>query len=131
MICQCQDSVCRHTGSWGFTFFNPEYKLAIVQLKNDIAVANIPVKLNVYNNVMMVKKDGVDMKLETFQTVSYNETGRDGSEHNVAFGKGFPEVDKHNEYSIYQVLSDGPKMQLLKYLFQKVEDAATLGGCSR
>lgn len=115
----------------GSPFFNPEYKLATVQLKNDIAVANIPVKFNVYNNVMMVKKDGVDMKLETFQTVSYNETGRDGSEHNVVFAKGFPEVEKHNESSIYQILSDGPKIQLLKYLFQKVEDAATLGDYSR
>lgn len=115
----------------GSPFFSADYRMATVKLKNDIAVPNIPVKFNTYNNVMMVQKDGQEMKLESFETVAWDETNADGELKHIVFGQGFPEVDKQTDHSIYQVISSGPKVQLLKYYFQKVEDAATLGDYSR
>jgi hypothetical protein len=115
----------------GSPFFTLDYHMATVQMKNDIAVSNIPVKFNTYSNVMMVQKDGQEMKLESFETVSYDEADADGNIKHYIFGQGFPEVDKQTDHSIYQVVSTGPKVQLLKYYFQKVEDAATLGDYSR
>lgn len=79
----------------------------------------------------MVQKDGQDMKLEAFKSVAYDLTQEDGSIKHFEFKNGYPEVDKQTERSIYQVLSAGPKVHLLKYMSQKVEDANTLGDYSR
>jgi hypothetical protein len=55
----------------------------------------------------------------------------DGALKHIVFKQGYPEIDNHTEESVYQVLSMGTKVHLLKFLTQKVEDAATLGDYSR
>ena len=115
----------------GSPFFSPDYIPASVHIKNDVTVTDVPVKFNIYSNAMMVRKDGQEMKLESFDIVSYDEAGTDGSVKNYKFRQGYPEIDNHTPESIYQVISMGPKVHLLKYLSQKVEDAATLGDYSR
>ncbi len=115
----------------GSPFFSADYILAAVHIKNDVTVTDIPVKFNIYNNAMMVRKDGQDMKLASFDMVSYDEKAADGKVKNFKFRQGYPAIDNHSEQSIYQVVSMGPRVHLLKYLSQKVEDAATLGDYSR
>lgn len=94
-------------------------------------VPNVPVKFNIYSNAIMVQKEGQDMRLESFKLVSYDETANNGIVKHVMFSQGYPEIDNHTDKSVYQVLSIGPKAQLLKFLSQKVEDAPTLGDYSR
>lgn len=116
----------------GSPFFSPDYKTATVQTDKDKIVTEVAVKFNIYSNAMMVKMDdGQELRLESFKLVSYDETGSDGNLKHYKFEQGLPEIDNHNENSVYQVISAGPRVQLLKYLSQKVEDAATLGDYSR
>ena len=116
----------------GSPFFTTEYNMANIQTSTDKLVTDVPVKFNIYSNAMMVKMDdGQELKLESFKVVSYDEPATDGSVKHYKFQQGLPEVDNHNESSVYQVVSAGAKVQLLKYLSQKVEDAATLGDYSR
>lgn len=115
----------------GSPFMTTEYQMATVEIGDKRLVKNVPVKFNIYNNAMMVLKDGADMKLELFETVTYNITANDGSSRQVTFKQGYPEIDNHNDKAVYQILSMGPKLHLLKFMSQKVEDAATLGDYSR
>lgn len=115
----------------GSPFMTAEYQPGMVEISDHRVVKNIPVKFNIFNNAIMVEKDGQDMKLELFETVTYLITGNDGTTRQVIFKQGYPEIDNHNDRAVYQVLSMGPKAHLLKFLTQKVEDAATLGDYSR
>ena len=69
----------------GSPFMTADYQMATVEISDKRLVKNIPVKFNIFNNAMMVQKDGQDMKLELFETVSYfiAETlrSRDGYNH--------------------------------------------------
>jgi len=115
----------------GSIFLSEEYKTGSVQLTDDKTVNGVPVKFNIYNNVIMVQKEGKDMRLDSFHLVSYDENGNDGSVVHFRFKAGYPEIDKHTENSIYQVLSLGPNAHLLKFLSQNIEDNKGLGSYSR
>lgn len=115
----------------GTPFFSNDYKLASIERKNDITVTNIPVKFNIYNNAIMVMKDGQEMKLESFYQVSYDDIANDGSPKHYVFAQGYPSIDNHTENSVYRIISSGAKVQLLKYLSQKIEEVPTLGDYSR
>lgn len=115
----------------GSPFMTQDYQLATIEISDKRLVKNIPVKFNIFNNAMMVLKDGQDMKLELFETVTYSVSANDGSTRQVIFKQGYPAVDKNNDKSVYQVLSMGPKVHLLKLMTQKIEDVTTLGDYSR
>lgn len=115
----------------GSPFFTNDYKLGSVQVSNEKTVANVPVKFNIFSNAVMVQKDGEEMKLESFELVSYDEPGNDGAVKHINFRQGYPETENHTATTIYQALAFGPKVHLLKFLSQKVEDAPTLGDYSR
>jgi len=115
----------------GSLFLSQEYNPATIQIPSGKTISNIPVKFNIFNNAIMLQKDGQDMKLESFRSVFYDQVQNDGTVKHFEFGSGYPEIDKQTEKTIYQVLSKGPKVHLLKYMSQKVEDAATLGDYSR
>ena len=108
-----------------------DYQTGSIQIGENKIVTNIPVKFNIFSNAVMVEKDGQDMRLESFQIVSYNLTGNDGTIKHIILRQGYPEIDNHTEKSVYQVLSMGSNVHLIKFLSQKVEDAATLGDYSR
>jgi hypothetical protein len=115
----------------GSPFLSNEYKLGAVHISPDKVVSNVPVKFNIFSNAIMVQKDGEDMKLESVELVSYNETGNNGTLKQIVLKMGYPEIDNHPATAIYQVLASGPRIHLVKYLSQKVEDAPTLGDYSR
>lgn len=115
----------------GSPFLHSDYKTGTVQFNGDRVVTNVPVKFNVFSNVIMVQRDGDELKLESFDLVSYDEPGNDGAVKHYTFKQGYPEVDNRPPSAVYQVLSQGPKLHLLKYISQKVEDASTLGDYSR
>lgn len=115
----------------GSPFLHSEYKTGTVQFNGDRIVTNVPVKFNIFSNVIMVQRDGDELKLESFDLVSYDEPGNDGAVKHYTFKQGYPEVDNRPSSAVYQVLSFGPKLHLLKYISQKVEDASTLGDYSR
>ncbi|HEX4876424.1 MAG TPA: hypothetical protein VFV31_07100 [Chitinophagaceae bacterium] len=115
----------------GTPFFSPDYQNATIRLKDNRYVPDMPVKFNILNNAVMVQMDGQELKLESFKTVFYDEKSAEGTVKHIEFAMGFPEIDKHNDRSVYLLLASGTKLQLLKYITQKVEDASTLGDYSR
>lgn len=116
----------------GSPFLTTNYVNATIHLKDNKFVADIPVKFNIYNNFIMVKMDdGQELKLDHFKSVTWDEKSDDGTIKHYEFAMGYPEIDKHTERSVYQVLSAGPNAHLLKYISQKVEDVNTLGDYSR
>jgi hypothetical protein len=115
----------------GTPFLTAEYKNATIHIPGGKFVPDMPVKFNILNNVILVQMDGQELKLESFTSVTYDEKEEDGSIKHYEFATGYPEIDKHNENSVYQVLSSGPQAHLIKYISQKVEDANTLGDYSR
>jgi hypothetical protein len=115
----------------GSMFLTTEYKQGTILISSNKVVTDIPVKFNIYNNAVMVQKDGQEMRLESFYQVSYDETAADGAVKHIRFKQGYPDADNHTVTSVYQVISEGPKVHLLKFISQKVEDAATLGDYSR
>lgn len=115
----------------GSPFFSNDYKLGSIQVNNEKTVSNVPVKFNIFSNAVMVQKDGEELKLESFELVSYDEPGNDGAIKHINFRQGYPEIDNHTGATVYQALTFGPKIHLLKFLSQKVEDAPTLGDYSR
>jgi len=115
----------------GSPFFSPDYKPATVKVNAVKSVPAVPVKFNIFNNTIMVQKGGEELKLEFFEQVAYDITEADGTVKHVIFRAGYPDVDNNTPKTIYQVLSMGPKLHLLKHITQKVEDAPTLGDYSR
>jgi hypothetical protein len=115
----------------GSPFLTADYKSGLIQIGAGKKISDVPVKFNIFNNAVMIQRDGQDLKLESFDLVSYDEPGNDGLLKHVQFKQGLPEVDNHTPNSVYLVVANGAKVQLLKYLSQKVEDAATLGDYSR
>lgn len=115
----------------GSPFMTSDYRTGTVIMDNDLIVKDVPVKFNIFSNAIMIKKDGNEMCLESFKLVSYDDASDPSNVKHFQFAQGFPDVDGHTGKSVYQVLSNGPKAQLLKYITQKVEDASTLGDYSR
>ncbi len=115
----------------GSPFLTADYQQGAVELGQGKVVTGVPVKFNIFNNAVMVLKNGEELKLEFFELVSYDQADNSGNIKHVMFKAGYPEVDGHDDNSVYQVLSLGPKVHLLKFMSQKVEDAATLGDYSR
>jgi hypothetical protein len=115
----------------GSLFMTDEYQIGSVTIAENKIASNIPLKFNIYNNAIMIEKNGQGQKLESFEIVSYNITGNDGMAKQIIFKQGYPEIDNQTDKTVYQVLSMGSKVHLLKYLSQKVEDAPTMGDYSR
>ena len=115
----------------GSPFLTADYQQGAVELGQGKVVTGVPVKFNIFNNAVMVLKNGEELKLEFFELVSYDHADNNGNIKHVMFKAGYPDIDGHNDNTVYQVLSLGPKVHLLKFMSQKVEDAATLGDYSR
>lgn len=115
----------------GSPFLSNEYHPGSVELGQGRVVNDVPMKFNTFNNVLMVMREGQELKLEFFEIATYSENDPNGVLKQYRFKAGYPEIDNHNENSIYQVLSMGPKVHLLKFIDQKVEDVPTLGEYSK
>jgi hypothetical protein len=79
----------------------------------------------------MVRKDGSEQKIDPFEEITYLVYSNTGEANAFVFRQGYPDIENHSASSVYQVVADGAKVQVLKYLSQKVEDAPTLGDYSR
>lgn len=111
----------------GSPYLVSEYQNASIEISDKRIVKTVPVKFNLFNNAVMVMKDGKEMKLELFETITFT----DPNNRTVILKQGYPEIDNHNDRSVYQVLSMGTKVHLLKFYTQKIEDVTTLGDYSR
>jgi hypothetical protein len=104
---------------------NENWATGEVRLSNNFLLKNVQLQFDLYENEVYFMKDNI---VYTFAdpvkefTFSYG----DGSdEKRVLFRKGYPDFQNHNDNTFYQVLSDGDKVQLLKFIYKRIEEPDT------
>ncbi len=105
--------------NYGTPFFDTEYYPATIELVNGQRYENIPVKINLLSNEVLFKSDdGKELAiLPSIQSVVLNKNGVP-----CLFKFGYPNFEKQNAKTIYQVLTDG-ETSVLKYYFVQVTEA--------
>jgi hypothetical protein len=105
--------------NYGTPFFDTEYYPATIELVNGQRYENIQVKINLLSNEVLFKSDdGKELAiLPSIQSVVLNKNGVP-----YLFKFGYPNFEKQNAKTIYQVLTDG-ETSVLKYYFVQVTEA--------
>lgn len=113
----------------GSPFFKDEYCLARLKIANGKTYENLPVKLNLQDNLVIYRQpNGAEM--EAVSRIEFLEFIGCANGEVPVFRSGYPPVDEQNAGTYYQVLESGP-VQLLKlwrvtYIDQKPYASASI-----
>jgi hypothetical protein len=110
----------------GVPYMSAEYKPGYVKIKNGFAQQNVPIRFNIYRNVLEFQRSGVELELDSLDIAMYLDVPGDSSSIKV-FKAGYPDVDNQNSSTIYEVLAIGERAHLIKYVYQKLEDVKAMG----
>lgn len=110
----------------GIPYMSAEYKPGYVKVKNGYAQQNVPIRFNIYRNVLEFQRGGAEMELDSLDIAMYLETPGDSSSIRV-LKAGYPDVDNQNTSTIYEVLAIGERAHLVKHIHQKLEDVKAMG----
>lgn len=110
----------------GIPYMSAEYKPGYVKIRNGYAQQNVPMRFNIYRNVLEFQRNGLEMELDSLDIAMYLDVPGDSSSIRV-FKAGYPEVDNQNSSTIYEVLAIGERAHLVKYVHQKMEDVKAMG----
>lgn len=95
----------------GSPFFNEEYCLAKLKVLNGKQYDNIPVKINLLENLIIFKVNSTELVADVpIERVDFIDCQNSNI---ISFETGFPKIDNQNEKTLYEVLSSG-KLKLLK-----------------
>lgn len=99
----------------GSALLNPDWGTGMVKFKNGYWVKSMSLKFDLEKNELYFQK--ADMQLSFVDTVrefiiNYNIDGNGAA---AFFRSGYPAVARNTPETFYEVLSDGPKLQLIKY----------------
>ncbi|MBI1781515.1 MAG: hypothetical protein HYR66_09120 [Sphingobacteriales bacterium] len=112
----------------GTKMLSDEFILGTVKLNGIEKPANLMVNFSLYNNQLFFKKDSLFLAfvnpVEEF-TILMKENNINKI---ITFKSGYPAVGNNTDKSLYQVVSDGPKVQLLKYMYKVVQDKVSYNG---
>ena len=105
--------------NYGTPFFDSDFFPADITLVNGQRYENVQVKINLLSNEVIFKADdGKELAiLPSIQSVVVKRNGT-----NYLFEFGYPNFEKQNGKTIYQVLSKG-EISVLKYFFIQVTEA--------
>lgn len=106
----------------GTPLLNTVWANGEVHLKNGQRFRNVPLQFNLMEGELYFNKEG-----NLFQfaepvlqfSFTYTEVGQT---QNVLFRSGYPAADKKGVHTLYQVVTEGDKVQLLKHISKKVID---------
>ena len=114
----------------GSPFLDNEYRNGTIRVKSGFDTAGVMVKYNIYGNEIVFLQDGIELVLDSMDMVTYFKP-ENGTIVKVVLKTGDPKIDGLNGNTIYRVLVDGPKFQLLKHYSRKLEDVKTMGEYNR
>ena len=105
--------------NYGTPFFDSDFFPADITLVNGQRYENVQVKINLLSNEVIFKADdGKELAiLPSIQSVVVKRNGT-----NYLFEFGYPNFEKQNGKTIYQVVSKG-EISVLKYFFIQVTEA--------
>ncbi len=99
-----------------------------MKFKNGTVQKNLELQFDLNTNALQFKKNNQNFAfvdpVQEF-TVEYND---EGATRMVLFRSGYPNIQAKNEGSLYRVIADGPKAQLLNYKTRKVKELNTYAG---
>jgi hypothetical protein len=110
----------------GSPFLSNEFKPGFVKIKSGFYQYDVPIRFNIYQNVLEFHKEGKELELDSLELAVYLEVAGDSSTIRV-LKTGYPAIDKQTERSIYEVMAMGPQAHFLKYRVQKIEDVKSMG----
>jgi hypothetical protein len=107
----------------GSPFLKQAFTPAYVVFKNGAKFSQVPVKFDMLHNEIDFEKDGTLLSMIGLDSISYP----DSIYQNMIFKTGYPSLNKHDTSSIYQVVAQNDKIQLLKYYDCHISVVKSLG----
>src|SRR5579871_390454 len=95
----------------GSPFLNKDYASAYIVFKDGSKFKDVPVKFDMLDNQIDIEKDKKLVCLLTIDSISFP----DSNYNSMILKTGYPSINKHDANSIYQVVAQNNKIQLLKY----------------
>ena len=112
----------------GNKMLSNDFVFGVVKLKDQENKVSLLVNFSLYNNLLLFKKDSLMLTfanpVEEFSMLVKEE----GINKAMTFKSGYPKIGTNTESSFYQVVTDGPKIQLLKYIYKTVQDKFSYNG---
>ena len=106
----------------GSPMLNENWGTGSVILKNGQHFNDLNLQFSLEQNQLFFKKDSVVYLFPSPVLEFLIQFNKDGVDKKVYFKSNYPEIGKHTPDNFYEVINDGPKIQLLRYLKSKVED---------
>jgi hypothetical protein len=95
----------------GSPFLKQDYTKAFVAFKKGRKYINVPVKFDILHNEIDIEQNETLLSLLSIDSISYP----DSNYQNMILKTGYPSINKHDTSSIYQIVAQNNKIQLLKY----------------
>ncbi len=112
----------------GSPMITDEFVNGVVKFKGDEATYNLMLGFSLFDNQLYFRKDNITLKfvnpIDNFSLILKDKEATKI----MNFKSGYPTVGNNDEGTFYQILLDGPKVQLLKYLYKSVREKYTYGG---
>jgi len=100
-----------------------DFTAAFVAFKNGKQYTNVPVKFDMLHNEIDIEKNGTLLSLMDIDSISYP----DSNYQNMILKSGYPSISEHDASSIYQIVAQNNKIQLLKYYHCHISTIKSLG----
>jgi hypothetical protein len=115
----------------GSPLLDNEWKKGTVYFKDGTAAKDVELKFNLEKNELYFNRNG---EMFTFNdpVASFRlEMQSGGKTEELLFRSGFPANGRHSMESLYEVVLDGAKFQVINYRFSYLADAYVYGGSSK
>lgn len=113
----------KNIGAYGSPFLKQDFTPAYIAFKNGAKYSQVPIKFDMLNNEIDIEKNDTLLSLIGIDSISYP----DSNYQNMILKTGYPSLNKHDTYSIYQIVAENDKIQLLKYYYCYISTIKSLG----
>ena len=113
----------KYTDVDGSPFFNQDYKPALVVFKNGTTYKDVPVKFDMLHNEIDIYRNNELICLIGLDSVSFS----DSAYTHMLLRTSFPPINKLDTSTIYQVLAQNNKIELLKYYHCSISTVRSVG----
>jgi len=107
----------------GSPFLRRDLIPAFVAFKNGKKYSNVPVKFDMLHNEIDIENKETLLSLPGIDSISYP----DSNYQNMILKTGYPSINEHDTSSIYQIVAQNNKIQLLKYYHCHISTIKSLG----
>jgi hypothetical protein len=107
----------------GSPFLNVDFKPAYIALKDGKRYNNVPVKFDMLHNELDMQRDKDLISILGIDSVSYS----DSIYQNMILKTGYPSINSHDTTTLYQLMAQNDKIQLVKFYHCRISTIKTMG----